>query len=53
MKAPFNYDQKWENFKESLWKEFRIRGYQGEEFIYEQEFNAALDKAKLFLENKE
>lgn len=36
-------DEEWEAIKERAWDQFRTVGYQGEQFIYDRDFDTALD----------
>lgn len=36
-------EEEWEAVKERLWDQFRTVGYQGEQFVYDLDFDAALD----------
>jgi hypothetical protein len=39
-------DEKWEDLKERLWDQYQTVGYQGELFIYDRDFDAALDDVR-------
>jgi hypothetical protein len=42
-------NEEWEEAKEKLWKRWRTKGYQGEEFMYDNDFDSSLDEARDFL----
>ena len=42
-------DEEWEALKERLWDQHQTAGYQGERFVYDIDFNAALDDARAVL----
>jgi hypothetical protein len=39
-------DEEWEALKERVWNHYRTVGYQGELFIYDSDFDTALDDAR-------
>jgi hypothetical protein len=43
------FDEDWEMLKEQLWYKWKTKGYQGEEFMYDSNFDQAMDEARTAL----
>jgi hypothetical protein len=43
------FDEEWEQLKERLWDKWKTKGYQGEEFMYDSNFDQAMDEARAAL----
>jgi hypothetical protein len=39
-------DEQWDAIKDRLWSQYETRGYQGERFIYQGDFDTAMDVAR-------
>jgi hypothetical protein len=43
------FDEEWEQLKERLWDKRKTLGYQGEEFMWDSDFDLAMDEARTAL----